>query len=480
MTGRADISALAAEFALLVGEEHISTDPVTLERLSTDLSLEVSASAAVAVSPADEIEVSSVVRAARRAGVPVAARGAARSYTLAHTPSVEDVVLLDCRRLDRISVNADDLYVNVGVGCSWERLYLALREQALRVPSWGPLSGRSATIGGTLSQNGAFYGSALYGTAAENVLGLELVLADGRLLRTGSAARRTASPFARYYGPDLSGLFLADSGTFGIKTQASLALIPEPVVSMGTSFGFGSLRETIDAMSVLARLRVASDIFAFDAFYHMLLRRFGFTFLDGHRWSVHVMVEGADAVVVERTLDRLRQCVGSKHEIDGSVPAAMRADPFGIIRAMFRGGVPGSGASAVHLPLHAVVPLSQGHQAVAAMNEFLKAHEALMRQHSVTTWTLATVVGKDLLIEPAFCIEGNRVDLRAHGESRQEAVRLRHALADIFGEIGAIHMQVGKFYTYLPELHEASGDVLRAVKGALDLDMTLNPGALGL
>jgi FAD/FMN-containing dehydrogenase len=72
----------------------------------------------------------------------------------------------------------------------------------------GP-SGRYATVGGALSQNSLFYGSAQYGTVADFVVGLEVVVADGSTLHTGSWGRRGSAPFFRYNGPDLPGVFSA-------------------------------------------------------------------------------------------------------------------------------------------------------------------------------------------------------------------------------------------------------------------------------
>ena len=98
----------------------------------------------------------------------------------------------------------------------------------MRTGYWGPLSGVNATIGGALSQNSAFFGSALHGTVADSVLGVTVVLANGEIVTTGSGARNGAAPFTRHGGPDLTGIFLGDNGAFGVKVAATLRLLPRP------------------------------------------------------------------------------------------------------------------------------------------------------------------------------------------------------------------------------------------------------------
>ena len=103
------------------------------------------------------------------------------------------------------------MLVTVEAGCTWAQLYDVLRPMGLRTPLWGTLSGLKATIGGGMSQNGLFWGAA-HGTIATSAIRFEVVLADGRVVRTGS-------DFLRPFGPDLTGLFAADSGAFGIKAH---------------------------------------------------------------------------------------------------------------------------------------------------------------------------------------------------------------------------------------------------------------------
>ena len=125
----------------------------------------------------------------------------------------ENSVTIDLRGIDQVfEINETDMYVRVGVGCTWHNLYTALKARGLRTPYFGPMSGYSATVGGALSQGSFFLGSTEYGTVMDSVLSLEMVLADGSIVHTGSDSAAGVAPFYRNYGPDLTGLFLADTG----------------------------------------------------------------------------------------------------------------------------------------------------------------------------------------------------------------------------------------------------------------------------
>lgn len=105
-------------------------------------------------------------------------------------------MLIDTGGLDKVvEINVRDAYVVVEAGVTWEALQQALQAKGVRTPYFGPMSGSHATVGGALSQGSVFHGSARYGSSADSVLGLEVVTANGEILRTGSAARKAVAAF---------------------------------------------------------------------------------------------------------------------------------------------------------------------------------------------------------------------------------------------------------------------------------------------
>jgi len=118
-------------------------------------------------------------------------------------------------------------------------------------------------VGGGLSNGALFMGTARYGSAADIVVGMEVVDAGGRLIQTGQAAFLNGRPGFRQYGPDLTGLFVHDAGALGVKTSASLRMMPMPEAADYASFAFATQQEAIHALSLtsvaaaIARRRIS-------------------------------------------------------------------------------------------------------------------------------------------------------------------------------------------------------------------------------
>ncbi|MFQ3595215.1 MAG: FAD-binding oxidoreductase, partial [Sphingomonadaceae bacterium] len=197
----------------VLGPEHVLLDEKERTFFSTDLSFRPREIARAVIRPGSTDELAQAVGIATRAGLAIVPRGGGMSYTSGYTPDRQASVLVDMRRMNRVlEINTDDMYVTVECGCTWKQLWEALAPHGVRTPYWGPLSGAYATVGGAISQNSLFHGSGVHGTVAESVLGLQVVLADGTVLVTGSGAHRNSNPFWRFFGPDMTGIFTADTG----------------------------------------------------------------------------------------------------------------------------------------------------------------------------------------------------------------------------------------------------------------------------
>jgi glycolate oxidase len=203
------------------------------------------------VRAADTADVQAVMRVATRFRVPVVPRGAGTGLSGGST-AVDGAITLSTERMRTIAVDPAGLTVTVGPGLLNAEVKAAAREHGLWYPP-DPSSFEICSIGGNLATNAGGLCCVKYGVTTDYVLGLEVVLADGRAVRLGG---RTIKDVAGY---DLKRLFVGSEGTLGIITEATLRLRPLPPPATTV---VGTFADVVDAgravTAVMADVRPAA------------------------------------------------------------------------------------------------------------------------------------------------------------------------------------------------------------------------------
>lgn len=222
--------------------EAVLGDPDVTASYANDMaSFCASGAPAVVVLPRTVEQVQHVMRIATELRVPVVPQGARTGLSGAANAS-DGCIVLSLTKMDRIlEINPVDRVAVVEPGVVNATLSRAVNEQGLYYPP-DPSSWEMCTIGGNIGTASGGLCCVKYGVTAEYVLGLDVVLADGRLMSTG---RRTAKGVAGY---DLTRLFVGSEGSLGIIVRAVLALKPMPPRQLVLAAEFASAADACDAV----------------------------------------------------------------------------------------------------------------------------------------------------------------------------------------------------------------------------------------
>jgi FAD/FMN-containing dehydrogenase len=518
------VDGAIAELQRLLGAQHVITDRTEREFYSQDVYRAGELPAAV-IRPGSTAELAAALKAIAPSGLPIVPRGGGMSYTDGYLPKRANSIMVDMLRMDRVSeINAEDCYVTVECGATWKDLFDSLAPHGVRTPYYGPLSGLRSSIGGALSQGSIFLGSGRYGAAAESVIGLDVVLADGSVLELGSHANKNGQPFFRQVGPDTLGMFLSDTGALGIKTRATFRLIRPQPESRFLSFSFKAAADLFAAMADVAREDVASEQFAFDpGLQAVRMKRVslmedakslgnlvkgtgglkglvegakvvmaGRGFLEEGTFSVHLSVDGRDAVDADAKAAIVRRIMSrAGTEVENTVPKVMRANPFAEVNSML--GPNGER----WVPVHGTVPFSQATRMHQACEAVFARHAEAMKTYDIDHGYLGCTVGQaGTLLEPVMYWPDARNAFHErvldaaylaklpkyppNPEAAAAVARIREELARAFMEAGAVSFQLGKFYLYQEGLEPSAAGLLRQLKQLVDPQGRMNPGGLGL
>jgi FAD/FMN-containing dehydrogenase len=326
--------SLRDSIAAIIGPAHVLTDPSDTAAFFTDWRKQYCASAECVVRPASTAEVASVVALCSRENVAIVPQGGNTGLSGGSVPTgTRREIVLSLARMSRIrELDALNDTVTVEAGCILAAVQTAADEAGRLFPVSLAAEG-SCLIGGNLSTNAGGVNVLRYGSSREQVLGLEVVLPDGRVWDGLRALRKDNT------GYDLKQLFLGAEGTLGIITAAVLRLYPKP---SATATAWLAVESPQRAVELLSRLRhsLGDRLTAFELVSRVCLQAvlahapdLRDPLADRHEWQV--LVEFADSGEQEALRERVERALFESAEA-GALRDAALAQSVEQARALWR------------------------------------------------------------------------------------------------------------------------------------------------
>lgn len=223
----------------ILGAENVSTARADIDLHAKDQSQHQAVPAEVVIWPLEGQQVADVLKLANDRRIPVTPWGVGTGLEGNSIP-LHGGILMSFERMTRIvEVHADDFQVTVQPGIGHKDLNAQLARHGLFFP---PDPGANATVGGMLANNAAGIRTVRYGASKDNVLKMQVALADGRLIHVGSRSVKQSA------GYDLLHLFVGSEGTLGVITEATLKLVPVPAHMSAALAAFPSIKAAVETV----------------------------------------------------------------------------------------------------------------------------------------------------------------------------------------------------------------------------------------
>jgi D-lactate dehydrogenase (cytochrome) len=448
---------LYAELLGIIGDsERVSVNESILEQHSKGMAYHTPNMPDVVVFPASKEEVVEIVRFANLHSIPIVPFGAGSSLEGQIIPVTGGISMNFTRMNQILSVRPDDFIVTVQPGVTKNQLNQALKKYGMFFPT-DP--GADATIGGMAATNASGTNSVKYGVMRDQVLGLELVLADGSIIRTGGYSYKSSA------GYNLTGLFVGSEGTLGVFTEIILKLQGIPEVTSDVKATFPSIEAAGKAATHLlkAGLPIGKIELVDDKTIKAVNAYKGTAYLEEPTLFMEFSgsepdVESSMAIVQEIVQDE--QCISFEFENDSLKRAQLWEARHQAALAVIAAN-PGKG----HMVTDVCVPLSELVNALKHTRETVDKYgiEAVVFGH----------VG-DGNYHAVFSVDTNSEEyMKKVKEAHREIVQF--ALSKGGTCTGEHGIGIGK-KPFLIEEHGDSLQIMKGIKAQLDPNNIFNPG----
>lgn len=445
----------------IVGHENVYSDQASLLAYSYDSTAQFQALPDVVIAPRSTEEVSAIVKLCNKHRIPIVPRGSGTNLCAGTTPLHGGLVLL-FKHMDKIiEIDEDNLTATVQPGVITQDLIQTVEERGLFYPP-DPGSMHISQIGGNISENSGGLRGLKYGVTRDYVLGLEIVLPNGEVIRTGGKLAKDVA------GYDLTRLYVGAEGTLGIITEAILKLIPKPKYKRTMLALFHDIEAAAQSVSDIIASRIIPATLEFlDNATVRVVEDFAKIGLPTEADAILIIEQDGEEEVVQRDIEKIATLCRDNGAFDVSV-ANTEEEAEALLTARRAALSALSRLKPTTILEDATVPRSEIANMVRAITKIAKKYDL-----NICTFGHAG----DGNLHPT-CL----TDVR----NKDEMKRVEMAFEEIFKEAvalgGTITGEHGVGAMKLPYLHLKAGesgiDAMRQIKLALDPNNIMNPGKM--
>lgn len=444
-----------AQLREIVGVENTSIAQADIDLHAKDQSHHAAHPAEVIVFPTTAQAVADVLKVANAHKIAVTAWGVGTGLEGSAIP-IYGGILMSFERMNKIvEIHADDFQVTVQPGIGHKDLNAELARYGL---FFAPDPGANASVGGMLANNAAGIRTVKYGASKDNVLKMQVALADGRLINVGSRSVKQSS------GYDLLHLIVGSEGTLGIITEATLKLVPIAAFMSAVVVSFPSIEAAVEAVVAVRGSGLdPAALELIDAAHCQMLRE-----TEGVDLPDHPTVFMEFHAALEATLNAGLETVKEICEEMGAIRIHATTDNAERKRLW-------------HARHHSYEIMVRSHPnkrffindvavPISAYPALISYVEQLKAEMSITAYMIGHAGDGNIHVEFPFA---DAVEYQAAMEANKLIVT--HAIALGGTATGEHGVGIGKA-PYMPLEHGAALDVMRSIKDALDPNRILNPG----
>jgi glycolate oxidase len=444
----------------IVGKENVLTSKEAMVAYSYDATNMWSHLPDVVVLPSDADQIAGILKLANESKVPVTPRGGGTNVSGGSIPIHGGIVLCTTRMNRIIEINRTNLNATVEPGVILGDFQNALAREGLFFPP-DPQSFSGCTMGGVVAENSGGPSCLKYGVTKQYVLGLEVVLADGRIVKLGGLTPKNRT------GYELIMLFTGSEGTLGVITRIALRLLPAPKAEQTIAAVFDNVAtagETVTdiiASSILPSKVEFIDNWTFEKFRGLLPDEI----LDSSEVILLIQVDGLPETIAAETQHVVAVCQGKAREVRVAHDKA-EADKYWQARSSHFSDI----SSRTHTIINEDVSVPRDKIA-----EFIRLGQASARRHDVPI-SFAGHVGDGNFHPVVLTDSRDKEHFDRALKCIDEIIEIALALGGVLSGEHGIGLEKQRFLK--KAMDPVAIDIMKQIKAVLDPNNILNPGKI--